>query len=226
MNLIKASALVFLTFGIVFHSVGQCEKCIESEELKADYCFTDQRFEDYCAQFQVDSQSFLLSRKKKSKMVALAENDSLEYYISLSSNKKYKFSALDLLFIQEALMVWKKEKKDIGMEFMDSGLGIKIIEEGNGESPQKGQKVTVHYTGTLEDGKKFDSSVDRGEAFTFTLGVGQVIKGWDEGVSKLSKGSKALLKIPSNLAYGSRGAGGVIPPDATLYFEVELIDFE
>ena len=101
-----------------------------------------------------------------------------------------------------------------------------ITEEGDGVNPPVGSKVKVHYSGTLLDGTKFDSSYDRGEPFTFELGVGQVIKGWDEGIALLSKGSKGVLYIPSTLAYGSNGAGGIIPPNAVLIFEVELVDFE
>ena len=95
------------------------------------------------------------------------------------------------------------------------------------QSPKVGQRVTVHYTGWLDDngkpGQKFDSSVDRGQAFTFTIGVGQVIKGWDEGVMEMKVGEKCRLTIPASLGYGSRGAGAVIPPNATLIFDVELL---
>ena len=105
----------------------------------------------------------------------------------------------------------------------DSGLQYVDITEGTGAMPQAGQRVTVHYTGTLEDGTKFDSSRDRGRPFTFQIGVGQVIKGWDEGVSTKRVGGQRQLVIPAELGYGSRGAGGVIPPNATLIFDVELL---
>ena len=104
-----------------------------------------------------------------------------------------------------------------------SGLKYIDIEVGTGDSPTTGQTVKVHYTGTLTDGKKFDSSVDRGQPFSFKIGVGQVIKGWDEGVATMKVGGKRTLIIPPDLGYGERGAGGVIPGNATLLFDVELL---
>ncbi|WP_445634162.1 Peptidyl-prolyl cis-trans isomerase [Nostoc sp. DSM 114161] len=104
-----------------------------------------------------------------------------------------------------------------------SGLKYVEIKEGTGATPERGQTVEVHYTGTLEDGTKFDSSRDRGQPFKFKIGVGQVIKGWDEGLSTMKVGGRRNLIIPPELGYGSRGAGGVIPPNATLLFDVELL---
>ena len=94
---------------------------------------------------------------------------------------------------------------------------------GTGVEATKGKTVSVHYTGWLTDGKKFDSSKDRGQPFNFSLGAGQVIRGWDEGVAGMKVGGKRKLTIPPDLGYGSRGAGGAIPPNATLVFEVELL---
>jgi peptidylprolyl isomerase len=121
----------------------------------------------------------------------------------------------------------EKEKK---MTKTESGLQYRDIKEGTGEKPKKGQTCVMHYTGWLWEngakGKKFDSSVDRGEPFDFPIGTGRVIKGWDEGVLSMKVGGKRELLIPPNLGYGSRGAGRVIPPNATLLFEVELLKIQ
>jgi FKBP-type peptidyl-prolyl cis-trans isomerase FkpA len=104
-----------------------------------------------------------------------------------------------------------------------SGLQIEELVVGTGAAAASGQKVSVHYTGWLMNGTKFDSSKDRNVAFVFGLGRGQVIRGWDEGVQGMKVGGKRKLTIPPELGYGARGAGGVIPPNATLVFEVELL---
>ena len=105
-----------------------------------------------------------------------------------------------------------------------SGLQYVDLKEGTGPSPTKGKRVSVHYTGTLKSGKKFDSSVDRNEPFDFVIGVGQVIAGWDEGVLTMKVGGKRKLIIPAKLAYGNQDVGGgLIPPNSELLFDVELL---
>lgn len=131
------------------------------------------------------------------------------------------------VFILVAMLIFsyggKMEKTEI-----KTTSGLKYIDEviGTGLTPKRGQTVKVHYTGWLENGKKFDSSVDRGEPFEFTLGIGEVIKGWDEGVSTMKVGTKRKLIIPPQLGYGDHGAGSAIPPNATLIFDVELLGVE
>lgn len=113
-----------------------------------------------------------------------------------------------------------------GFDKTDSGLYYKIIQKGDGATPAKGQTVAVHYKGMLADGTTFDSSYKRGNPIEFPVGMGHVIAGWDEGIMMLNKGDKARFVIPSNLGYGAQGAGGVIPPNATLIFDVELMNIK
>ena len=116
------------------------------------------------------------------------------------------------------------DKVAAGYDETNSGLRYKIIQKGDGKKATKGAKVSVHYKGQLLDGTVFDSSYKRKQPIDFNVGIGQVISGWDEGIQLLQVGDKARLVIPSHLAYGERGAGGVIPPNATLIFDVELMD--
>ena len=124
---------------------------------------------------------------------------------------------------QKAKQAEEIDKESVGFQQTDSGLRYQIIQEGAGQQVANGQTVSVHYKGQLLDGTVFDSSYKRQQPIDFVLGQGQVIPGWDEGVSLLKVGDKARFVIPSDLAYGSRGAGGVVPPDAALIFDVELV---
>jgi len=112
-----------------------------------------------------------------------------------------------------------------GEDYTTTASGLRYLDlvEGKGAHPKKGQTIVVHYTGWLKDGTKFDSSLDRHDPLSFRIGVGQVIRGWDEGLLTMRVGGKRRLIIPPKLGYGARGAGGAIPPNATLVFEVELL---
>ena len=127
--------------------------------------------------------------------------------------------------VDELIAELKKKHPKAKFETTKSGMKYFVLKDGEGDKCGKGKKIKAHYTGTLMDGKKFDSSRDRGQPFEFTVGIGQVIKGWDEALSDMKKGEQRILILPPELAYGERGAGGVIPPNATLVFDVELIDF-
>lgn len=121
--------------------------------------------------------------------------------------------------------VEQNQQEENGKEItMPNGLKIEDIKIGTGSEAQSGSTVTVHYTGTFPDGRKFDSSLDRGQPFSFQLGARQVIQGWDEGLLGMKVGGKRKLTIPPALAYGEQGAGNIIPPNATLLFEVELLE--
>lgn len=128
--------------------------------------------------------------------------------------------------VKRAAVTKKPPVNSAGAVKTISGLTYLVTQKGTGRLPKAGETVLVHYTGLLTDGTKFDSSRDRGEPIDFPLGQGRVIKGWDEGIAKLRIGDQAILVIPPSIGYGARGAGGVIPPDATLVFIVELVDIK
>ena len=144
--------------------------------------------------------------------------NSVEAFRTFEGARNKKIQALKEL--SEA----KMEELAAGFDKTESGLRYKMIQKGNGKQAEVGKTVSVHYTGQLEDGKVFDSSIPRKKPIDFPLGQGHVIEGWDEGIALLQVGDKARFVIPSHLGYGSRGAGGAIPPNATLIFDVELVD--
>ncbi|WP_396638479.1 peptidylprolyl isomerase [Maribacter sp. R77961] len=137
---------------------------------------------------------------------------------------KFAASGEERLAAAKAAQAAELDKVAAGFEATESGLRYKMIQNGNGAKAESGKKVSVHYEGSLLSGQVFDSSYKRNSPIDFQLGVGQVIPGWDEGIGLLKVGDKARFVIPSDLAYGSAGAGGVIPPDATLIFDVELMN--
>ncbi len=166
---------------------------------------------------------------------SIAQNDVIESIeIIRVGEEAEKFNAIEAFRTFEGEREKREEKQRLeaqknlqkhteGLEKTKSGLYYKITEKGSGKKPKRGQQVSVHYTGMLLDGTVFDSSYQRGEPIAFPIGIGHVIPGWDEGIQLLHEGDKARLVIPAELAYGSRGAGGVIPPDAPLVFDVELV---
>jgi FKBP-type peptidyl-prolyl cis-trans isomerase len=167
---------------------------------------------------------------------SIAQNDILETIeIIAVGDAAEKFNAIEAFRtfegarekkIMEQKKLAEKELNDLsaGFQKTERGLRYQFLQQGNGKKAEKGKGVSVHYKGTLADGTVFDSSYQRKQPIDFTLGVGQVIQGWDEGIQLLKVGDKARFVIPSHLAYGSQGAGGVIPPDAILIFDVELMD--
>ena len=144
--------------------------------------------------------------------------NAIEEFISFKGGREKRMS------LQKQAAEDAMEKLAAGFSKTESGLRYQIIQKGSGKQAEKGKKVSVHYQGALENGQVFDSSYKRKQPIDFQLGVGQVIEGWDEGIALLQVGDKARFVIPSYLGYGSSGAGGVIPPDATLVFDVELMD--
>lgn len=183
-----------------------------------------------------DSATFIIPAMKYYKVFNYGEipsfvNDKTMLWITLCLNSIQTFDEYKATKVQEAVLKEKEmiaeylRSENIIVEPTESGLYYIETKAGKGSKPTKGKKCSVHYRGTLLDGTEFDSSYDR-EPFVFELGVGQVIKAWDEGIALMKKGGKAKFVIPSNIAYGEHGAGNLIPPYSPLIFEVELLNFE
>ncbi|HEX5731955.1 MAG TPA: FKBP-type peptidyl-prolyl cis-trans isomerase [Blastocatellia bacterium] len=149
-------------------------------------------------------------------------------YTKKKSNQKTKIVAILIIAALgvAAILFLVTRGGDSGTVTTASGLKYVDVVEGDGPSPQRGQTIEVHYTGTLENGTKFDSSVDRGQPYEFRIGTGVVIKGWDEGLMTMKVGGKRKLIIPANLGYGTQGRPPDIPPNATLLFDVELVSIK
>ena len=150
--------------------------------------------------------------------------DAAEKFNAVEAFRTFEGSREKRLAEEKKAQEAELDKVAAGFETTESGLRYQVIQKGDGAKAEKGKTVSVHYKGQLLDGTVFDSSYKRNQPIDFPLGVGQVIPGWDEGIALLNVGDKARFVIPSDLAYGSRGAGGVIPPNATLIFDVELIN--
>lgn len=150
--------------------------------------------------------------------------DEAENWNAVEAFKTFQSSREQRIADEKARQAAELDKVSAGFDSTDSGLRYKIIQKGNGAKAEKGKTVSVHYEGSLMSGQVFDSSYKRNQPIDFKLGIGQVISGWDEGIGLLQVGDKARFVIPSELAYGSSGAGGVIPPNAPLLFDVELMD--
>lgn len=161
---------------------------------------------------------------KIEKLEIIREGEEAKKWNAIEAFRTFEGSREKRLAEQKRLADEALEKVAAGFDKTESGLRYKIIQKGSGKQAEKGKKVSVHYKGALENGMEFDSSYKRKQPIEFPLGQGHVIEGWDEGIALLQVGDKARFVIPSHLGYGSRGAGGVIPPDATLIFDVELMD--
>ncbi|MCB9231646.1 MAG: FKBP-type peptidyl-prolyl cis-trans isomerase [Bacteroidia bacterium] len=212
-----------------FQPFAQCGTCKGPEDMKVDFCYDLKDIPNRCALFADKSETFVLHKAdaKKNNNLSLAfpgkDESMVSYLIKLQEANKKTLSTADILFVQAALGVWETEKNKIGFTTTASGLGYKILKQGDGKLPENGKNVSVHYHGYLENGTTFDNSFDRGQPISFPLGVGRVIKGWDEGIALLPVGTEAILLIPSELGYGSRGAGAAIPPNSTLFFRVQVV---
>lgn len=222
--------LLILSLSVLFagnYAFAQCDKCPSDPAMKPDFCYTSEGFAGRCVQFSASNDfcTYYPSAKAKSPLKIRVISEINQKSLAEVATSQTSLDGMDMAFLVGAFQTWKSAKMDIGFTFLPSGLGYKVVQEGTGKLPESGKKVKVHYKGYLTDGTKFDSSFDRNDPIEITLGVGQVIKGWDEGIGLFKVGSKGVLKIPANLGYGARGVGS-IPANATLFFDIEVVSAE
>jgi hypothetical protein len=238
----KKGVLLLATLLPALAARAQCETCSPVPGEIIDFCFTEAALPGQCASFSEYATHFHFESKERKKDPVLklplppkGAPASIPFLLSLASDKKLKLGSSDLLFIEHAVNAWLEidglanwdpAVVFSGYTLLPSGLAFKPIHVGTGCKPTIGKTVIVHYDGYLADGKKFDSSLDRKKSYRFVLGKGQVIQGWDEGIALMNIGSRYFFRVPPELGYGKKGAGTVIPPDATLYFDVQLLAAE
>ena len=193
--------------------------------------------------FQLTTEQFFKNAPQSVEVPDSVKNKLISFYCGIqdvmSQNEFEDFQRIQYEKMQQEMEQQSNDQLSIDLELIDnylkennitaksaeSGLRYVITKMGSGENAAPGDNVTVHYTGMLLNGEKFDSSLDRNQPFSFQLGQGKVIRGWDEGITYFNKGSEGTLYIPSTLGYGASGAGGVIPPNAVLIFEIQVLDY-
>ena len=208
-----------------------------------DYTHTNEQFGDMSAEFTAMEKTFTMKLGSKELMLMKPASyqmpDMLAFIDKVNQSLDDPMTAKQLLFAIDALQNWQMKEPQLantkvideyvnekGFQKHESGVYYKVEKQGEGAKPEAGQTVTVHYKGYLPDGTKFDSSYDRDKPFSFQLGQGRVIQGWDKGIPIFNVGGKGTLLVPSELGYGQRGAGAKIPPNAVLLFDIEVIDVE
>ncbi len=208
-----------------------------------DYTHTNEQFEDMSAEFTAMEKTFTMKLGDKELMLMKPASyqmpDMIAFIDKVNQSLDKPMTAKQLLFAIDALQNWQMKEPQLantkvideyvnekGFEKHESGVYYKVEKQGDGAKPEAGQTVTVHYKGYLPDGTKFDSSYDRNQPFSFQLGQGRVIQGWDKGIPIFNVGGKGTLLVPSELGYGPRGAGAKIPPNAVLLFDIEVLDVQ
>lgn len=196
---------------------------IPGTSLIADYLFEDAAFGGQQVYFLAkDSLCYYYRGKGKTLALPVLEAATPADVLPVALSNKLK-KAEQALFLLAAYTAWDTIKFNIGMTVLENGLAYRIDNEGTGRAPQAGDKVRVHYKGYLDNGRVFDSSFERNEPIEFILGENRVIQGWEQGIPYFKVGSSGTLRIPPELGYGAQGAGGVIPPGATLFFDIEVL---